>query len=237
MSRTVHLLSAGAAKGLVQALAARFAGERGAAIAGTFNAVGTIRDAFAAGEPCDVLILTEPMLATLAQAGHVLADSVVPLGRVETGIAVRSGEPHPPIGDDAALRTLFGSATGLYCPDPERATAGIHFVKVLRALGLWPEVEPRLRAYASGGIAMQAMAQAAGPGLVGCTQVTEILYTPGVALVGPLPAAFTLATTYSVAVPARSAQPALARRFVATLTSAAQATLRAQGGFEPREVR
>jgi molybdate transport system substrate-binding protein len=231
LSRTVHLLSAGAAKGLVQGLAARFAGERGAAIAGTFNAVGTIRDAFAAGEPCDVLILTAPMLATLAQSGHVLADSLVPLGRVETGIAVRSGQPHPPIGDDAALRTLFGSATGLYCPDPERATAGIHFVKVLRALGLWPEVEPRLRAYASGGIAMQAMAEAAEPGLVGCTQVTEILYTPGVELVGPLPPGHALATVYAAAVAARASDPALARQLVALLAADDTRALREAGGL------
>ena len=54
---------------------------------------------------------------------------------------------------------------------------------------------------------MRALADTTGPGAVGCTQVTEILYTPGVDLVGPLPAEFTLATMYSVAVGTPRAAP------------------------------
>lgn len=231
MSATVHVLSAGAAKGLLTALAPRFQEATGAAISGTFNAVGAIRAAFIGGAECDVLILTAPQLAELARDGAIDAASVVPLGRVATGVAVRRGEPHPAIDDQQALRATFGNAAALYCPDPERATAGIHFVKVLRELDLWPAAETKLRAYASGGIAMQAMADAAEGGLVGCTQVTEILYTPGVELVGVLPPPFELVTVYAAAVSAKAAHAALARELIALLAGEETRALRVEGGL------
>jgi len=225
------VLSAGAAKGVVEALQPEFRNETGAGFAGTFGAVGAIREKFVANDACDVLILTEAMLAELADDGRVVRDTIAPLGRVLTGVAVRSGEPHPAIGSAAQLRACFAQAGSLYCPDPERATAGIHFVKVLRELGLWPECASRLAAYPSGAIAMRALADTTGPGAVGCTQVTEILYTPGVDLVGPLPAEFTLATMYAVAVGTRAPHGALARRFAALIAGPASQNLRERGGF------
>ena len=47
---------------------------------------------------------------------------------------------------------------------------------------------------------MAALAQQADPQSVGITQVSEILYTPGVQLLGALPAPHGLATLYSAAV-------------------------------------
>lgn len=230
-STDLVVFSAGAAKGLVEALAARFRELAGTGIAGTFGAVGAIREQFLAANACDVLILTAAMLDSLARDGHVVPETIAPLGQVPTGVAVPAGEAHPPIGDRNALRACFAAARSLYCPDTEKATAGIHFAKVLRELGLWSEASTRLRAYPSGAIAMRALADDAGQGRVGCTQVTEILYTPGVELVGVLPEEFALATTYSVSVATRARQPQLARRFAAMLTDPAHAELRARGGF------
>jgi molybdate transport system substrate-binding protein len=76
------------------------------------------------------------------------------------------------------------------------------------------------------------MAQAAGPGLIGCTQVTEILSTPGVELVAPLPKEFELATVYTAAVCARATQPQAARDLIRLLVSADAAALRQACGFE-----
>ena len=47
---------------------------------------------------------------------------------------------------------------------------------------------------------MRELAGASDASPLGCTQISEILYTPGVTLVGPLPTEFDLATVYSVAV-------------------------------------
>lgn len=228
---TLAVLSAGAAKGVVEALAPTFRASSGTSIDGTYGAVGTIRERFLAGDACDVLILTGAMLDELARAGRVVPDTRASLGDVPTGIAVRRGEPHPAIGDAQALRACLAHANAWYCPDTARATAGIHFLRVLRDLGLDGEAADRIRASASGAIAMQALAQSAAPGAIGCTQVTEILYTPGVELVGVLPHPFALATPYGVAVNANAGHPDLARRFARLLAGESSRELRAQGGF------
>ena len=61
---------------------------------------------------------------------------------------------------------------------------------------------------------MREMAACGEPGVVGCTQVTEILDTPGVRWVGALPRGYELATVYTAAVCAQ-AQPARAPQRVA----------------------
>jgi molybdate transport system substrate-binding protein len=228
---TLAVLSAGAAKGVVDAMTPRFAQAEGASIAGAFGAVGTIRERFLAGEACDVLILTDAMLDELARTGSVMPDTRAGLGDVPTGIAVRHGEPHPAIGDANALRAGLARSSEWYCPDTTRATAGIHFLRAVRDLGLDALAADRIRSYPSGAIAMQALARAGAAGALGCTQVTEILYTPGVDLVGVLPAPFALATPYGVAVNARAPYPELARRFARLLSGEHSREVRTRGGF------
>jgi molybdate transport system substrate-binding protein len=79
---------------------------------------------------------------------------------------------------------------------------------------------------------MHELAQSRGSGQVGCTQSTEILYTPGVMLVGPLPAEFELATIYAVAIARTTRQPFAAQESAQLLAAPAQRALRIAGGFE-----
>jgi molybdate transport system substrate-binding protein len=229
---TLAVLCAGAAKGLVAALEPAFTAETAVAIVGTFGAVGTLREALVAGAPCDAIVLTAALIDTLEKDGHVVPGSAAPLGTVRTGIAVRAGEPLPGIHNAAALRRTLLGASRLLFPDPQRATAGIHFVDVLRRLGIHDDVAPRCATFPNGATAMRALAEMRERGAVGCTQVTEINYTPGVALVGPLPAGFDLATVYTAAVCASVRDRALALRFVRMLGGAESRELRLRGGFE-----
>jgi molybdate transport system substrate-binding protein len=228
----LRILSGGAAQGLVGALEAPFRAETGASVAGTFGAVGAMRSKLVAGEPCDLVILTAALVAELAQQGRVAAQTITPLGRVRTGVAVRTGDPLPDIADRAALREALVAATGIYFPDPELATAGIHFVKLLRELGIRDEVAPRLRPFPNGATAMRELARATERTPIGCTQITEIRYTPGVTLVGALPAAFELATVYTAAVCTGAREPALAQHFAALLAAPGARGLRENAGFE-----
>ncbi len=229
---TLQLLSAGAAQGLVRALEPRLAAELGVRVEGRFGAVGAMQALFDAGEPCDVLILTEAMIDAQGARGAVQADQRVALGRVRTGVAVRRGDAVPDVSTPEALREALLAADAVYCPDPVKATAGIHFMKVLEALGIDVTLRERLRPHPNGATAMRELAAAPSPRPIGCTQVTEILYPPGVDLVAPLPPQFELATVYTAAVSARAADPALAARFTALLASDGALALRRAGGFE-----
>jgi molybdate transport system substrate-binding protein len=229
---SLHILSGGAAQGLVQQLRGGFYNETGRAIEGHFGAVGLMRDKLLAGEPCDVLILTQSLIDELTVAGRVQPGSARALGLVRTGVAVKAGEPQPKVDTPDALKSVLLAAQGIYFPDPHKATAGIHFMHLLKRLGLDQQLAGVLRPYPNGATAMKELATASGPGLIGCTQMTEILYTPGVQLVGVLPKEFELTTVYTAAIASRAEQPQAARLLIDMLAAPEAAPLRRAGGFE-----
>ncbi|MCZ8293280.1 MAG: substrate-binding domain-containing protein [Hylemonella sp.] len=229
---SLHILSGGAAQGLVNQLRGAIYNETGRAVEGSFGAVGIMRDKLLAGEPCDVVILTQALIADLTTKGHVQPGSATPLGVVKTGVAVKSGEPQPKVDTPETLKAALLAAKGIYFPDPVKATAGIHFMNVLKQLGIDQQVAGALRPYPNGAAAMKAMAEASGAGLIGCTQVTEILYTPGVQLISLLPKAFELATVYTAAIAAKAEQPQAARMMIDLMAAPSAAELRRAGGFE-----
>ncbi|HEX7560315.1 MAG TPA: substrate-binding domain-containing protein [Usitatibacter sp.] len=223
----LDFLSAGAAHGLVAAIAA---GNR-VEVAGSFGAVGAMLEKFDSGEACDVVILTRAQVAQLASKGAVVESSVADLGAAQTAIAVRVGETPPMVSDGPSLRLTLLAADAIYFPDPAKATAGIHFVKVLDLLGLGAELAARIRTFPNGTTAMKAMGEASGHP-IGCTQATEILAVPSVRLVAPLPKGFDLATVYTAAVSARASHRAQAEAFVKALTGAQSLAARRAAGFD-----
>jgi molybdate transport system substrate-binding protein len=231
---TLRLLSGGAAQGVVNALAPEFQHQTGFAIQGTFGAVGAMRAKLRSGEPADLVILTAALVADLAREGHLVGTSAADLGEVQTSVAVRAGDAAPLVGDPEALRAALLSSDALYFPDPEQATAGIHFAGVLEKLGIRSELADRLRRFPNGATAMRELAASRAARPIGCTQTTEILNTPGVTLVGPLPKGCDLATVYTAAVCANAAQPDVAQRFVTLITSDRAREIRSGAGFIER---
>jgi molybdate transport system substrate-binding protein len=230
VSAAVNVMSAGAARGLVEVIQQGYERDAGVALAVTYGAVGTIRELLVSGAPCDVVVLTPAILGPLERDGRIDARTRAPLGKVHTGIAVKDGASVPAIGDAAALREALLAAQALYVHDPERATAGIHCVAMLKRLGIAGEMAARLRPFAHGAAAMQALARSTERNAIGCTQVTEIRYTSGVVLVGTLPAPFELATLYEAATAAGASDAA--RAFATFLTGPGTRALRQSGGFD-----
>jgi molybdate transport system substrate-binding protein len=230
--KPLHVISGGAAQGLVGQSQAGFETAQGVRLEGSFGAVGMMRDKLLAGAPCDVVILTQALIEELEASGKVVKDSARPLGVVRTGVAVKAGTALPDVGSAAALAALLRRSSGIYFPDPVKATAGIHFMKVLKTLGLHEELAKQLRPFPNGATAMREMAAAQAGDLVGCTQVTEILYTPGVVLAGALPTEFELATVYTAAVCTGAEHAAAAEELVRLLSGEAAQALRNAGGFE-----
>jgi molybdate transport system substrate-binding protein len=141
-------------------------------------------------------------------------------------------EKHAPVSirTPEDLKALLQAAPEIYFPDPAKATAGIHFMKVLQALDLAGD-PTKLKTYPNGATAMAALAQAAEPEAVGCTQVTEILITPGVRLSALLPPPHELVTLYTAAVARDAQEPELARALIEELTASAAAETRRRCGF------
>lgn len=228
---TLRILSGGAALGLVRALQPAFEARHGCTIEGRYGAVGAMREALLAGEPCDLAILTETLIRDLGMQGHVAPGSARAIGVVETGVALKPAHADVPLATAADLRAVLVGASAIYFPDPAKATAGIHFMKVLQELGLGDSHAARFRTFPNGATAMAALAQDADATAVGCTQVTEILITPGVRLAGLLPPPHGLATVYTGAVVAGCAQADLASALLAELSGESAAPARHDAGF------
>jgi molybdate transport system substrate-binding protein len=228
---SLTLLSGGAAHGLVRALEPAFEAATGFSVGGSFGAVGAMAGKLRAGEAADLLILTAALIEELAREGLVAPDSAREVGEVATGVAVRAGDPSPRVGDLDGLRAALLDADAIFVPDLTQSTAGLHVASVLASLGISDEVAARLKAFPNGATAMRALRGATSARPIGCTQVTEILATDGVTLVGPLPKGAELVTTYTAAVCARAASPAQAARLRDMLTDAAARDARAHAGF------
>jgi molybdate transport system substrate-binding protein len=78
---------------------------------------------------------------------------------------------------------------------------------------------------------MDALAASTDDRPIGCTQVTEILATPGLILAGVLPPEFELSTVYTLGVTTSAAHLEAARKFAAMLTAAEAKRLRERVGF------
>ena len=212
----LRILSGGATHGLVEAVRGRFeaAGQR---IDGTYGAVGAMKAKLLAGEPADLMILSRALIDELARDGKVMAESITDVATVATAVAVRSGDTSPAVGDRDQLRAALLAADEIHFPDPQQATAGIHFARVMEGLGIADRVKARWRTAPNGATAMRALAQSTAPRPIGCTQETEIRATPGVTLVGSLPSGCELSTVYTAAVTTTARAPADARRLIEIL--------------------
>ena len=231
MAGELNVLCAGAVKGLVLALQSGFERASGLRLHATFGAVGAMRDVLRSGAPCDVFIATDAMIGSLQASGELRAATQRAIGRVQTAIAVKASAPPPAIDSAESLKAALLACSAIYFPDATLSTAGAHVAAILERLAIRDALASRLRMFANGAIAMRELA-GADDAAIGCTQATEIRYTPGLALVGALPPPFALATVYSAAVAAGARDDEGARRFIDLVAGASSADLRRAGGFD-----
>lgn len=228
--RSVRLLSGGAAQGLVESMRPALAAA-GCTIDGVFGAVGAMKARLLSGEPADLLILSRALVDELAVAGHIVPASIKDIGAVPTAVAVRAVDAAPALATAGDLRAALRTADEIHFPDPELATAGIHFAGVMRDLGVWDELAERRRPASNGAAAMRALAISTANRPIGCTQATEILSTPGIVVAASLPPGCALATTYTCAVTSHAAASREAESLIALLTSDADRETRRTLGF------
>jgi molybdate transport system substrate-binding protein len=227
----ITVMSGGAAHGLVKRLEPGLLAATGCRINGTFSAVGGLRACLLAGEAADVVILTAAIIRELQDKGLAASGGSRDVGGVSTAVAVREGDPQPSIATPEELRAALLAASGIYFPDPVQATAGIHFANVLRRLGIAEATADRHRTFPNGATAMAALAASGEPSPVGCTQLTEIVSTPGVTAIGDLPGELGLVTTYTAAVMSGTRAPEASRWLVDALAADGNAAIRHACGF------
>jgi molybdate transport system substrate-binding protein len=180
-----------------------------------------------AGEPIAVVVLAADAIAKLAAGGHVVADSVTGLVRSGVAIAVPRGAPKPDIASEAALRAAVLAAPTLgYSTGP----SGVALQQLFTRWGIADEIGARL-VQAPPGVPVGSLV-ARGEVALGFQQLSELMHLDGIDVVGPMPEALQIVTTFSGAVGAASAQPAAARELLDFIRSPAADEARRRHGMQ-----
>jgi len=212
----IKVLSAGAVRAILTALAPAFERETGLKVAMTFGTVGVVRQKLAT-EPVDVVIMSDTALEEAIKQGRVEAASRADIARTGIGVGVREGAPRPDISTSEALKQALLAAKSLTYVDPAQGgTSGIHFAAVLQRLGIADAVKSKTT-LVPGGYPAELVARGEVEMVV--HQISEILPVKGVTLVGPLPRDVQKVTTYSAGVPAKAEMVEAAHAFIEFLES------------------
>jgi molybdate transport system substrate-binding protein len=215
----LKVLSAGALKPLVLAMAPAFERETGHRLVVDGDTAGALARRVQAGEAFDVLIVTRAGIDQLAQAGKVAADSAVSLARIGIGVAVKRGAPMPDVSTLAGFKKALLDARAVAYIDPAAGgSSGIYLAGLFGKLGIADEMA-RKAVLVPGGLVAQRLVS--GDVDLALQQMSELLVVPGAVVAGPIPAEVQNDTVYAGGVSATSRDAAAAKAFLAAMTGPA----------------
>ncbi|MFN9506162.1 MAG: substrate-binding domain-containing protein, partial [Rubrivivax sp.] len=180
------------------------------------------------GEPVDLVFLASDAIEALVAEGHLRDGSVVPVVRSEVSLAVGPGSALALPSSEAALRQAVLDAPSLgYSTGP----SGTQLLKLFERWGIVGELGTRLVQAPPGVPVARLLAE--GTVALGFQQTSELIHTPGVRVLGPLPDACAITTVFSAAVGVSCGQPEVAAGFLQWLASEETAASKRVQGLAP----
>jgi molybdate transport system substrate-binding protein len=156
------------------------------------------------------VVLPLPELTEVA--ANLKPGPFTPVGRVNFGLAVKAGAPHPDISTLAKFIAVLKGASGVGFTDPARGSAAGKMVADLLARPDFAGAKPMPIAGTPGlAIARDGIQYALGP-------ISEEVTVPGVEVVGVMPQEVEMHFDYTGAVVGYAAQPDEAAAFLAYIT-------------------
>jgi molybdate transport system substrate-binding protein len=177
------------------------------------------------GERFDLMITGAPQLDALIESGQIRAATRTHIARSGIGVEVRAGAPKPDISSvDAFKQTLLEAKSIAYLRD---VGSGVYVAQLLERLGIADAVRSKVTRPDSD-IVSELVAR--GEVEIGMVVITQILTTPGVELVGPLPREIQSYVLFTAGISANSNAPEAAADLIRFLTGPIAApVIKAQG--------
>lgn len=227
----IQVLSSTVLVGAMQKLAPEFERASGNKLVVKFeiSPVATKQIASKEASP-DVAIITGAGIDDLIKQTLILADSKIEFARTTVGVAVRAGAPKPDISSvDAVKRMLLNAKSVAYTDPATGAATGVHIAKMLDKLGIADQV--KAKAVLGKGSPVGEMI-AKGDAEVGFQQLPELVPTPGITIVGGLPAELQNIVIVKAGVLSASKQQKAAEALVKFLTTPRAKELLKAAGME-----
>ena len=181
-----------------------------------------------AGEAFDVVILASDAIARLLAAGHLLPGSQVDWVQSGVAVAVPAGAPLPDLRTEDAVRQAVLAARSI---SVSTGPSGVALTKLFERWGIAEQIAPRM-VQAPPGVPVGSLV-AKGEVALGFQQLSELLHVQGIQIVGPLPPAIQITTTFSAGIGVQSQQADAARALLAYLASPAAADAKQKQGMTP----
>lgn len=181
-----------------------------------------------AGEAFDVVILATDAMAKLIAAGHLRADSLTELVHSGVAVAVRAGATAPDISSEDAVRlAVLAAPTLSYSTGP----SGAALAKLFERWGIADQIKPRI-VTAPPGVPVGSLV-AKGEVDLGFQQFSELIHVDGITIVGPLPSAIQITTTFSAAMTSGCTRAAEVRALLDFMASPDAAAAKRRQGMAP----
>src|SRR6185312_6473393 len=167
----------------------------------------------AANPPLDIVFMPTDMMSKLAADGGIQAGKRVHLGRMQIGLAVKKGAPHPDISTVAKLAAALKSAQLVVYSNPANGSLQARMIDTLLNR---PEFAGVHKQVSTKGNGIAALAR--GDGDMALQLVCEILDRPETELVGPLPAELNASIDADAAMLTGAPHPKEAAAYLAQIT-------------------
>jgi len=226
----IKILTAGAFKPVVSALAPSFEKMTGHKVIIDNDTAGALTKRIEGGEAFDAVFLTPAALKDLTSKGLTAEAPQANVARVAIGVAVKEGAAAPDISSTEAFKAELRKAKRIAVIDPKAGgSSGIYLAGLFQKWGMADELQPKLVLVPGGLVATRVVN---GEADLAIHQISEILAVPGAKLVGPLPADIQNYTVYRGARSTKSAQPQAAEAFIAAMSSAEAGAILKDKGME-----
>ncbi len=180
------------------------------------------------GEAFDVVILASDAIDKLMAGGHLLAGSKVDLMRSGVAVAVRAGATVPDMSTEKALRDAVRAARSIsYSTGP----SGVALARMFEQWGIAEEIKDRI-VQAPPGVPVGTLV-ARGEVALGFQQYSELMHLPGITVVGQLPSAIQIITTFSAGIGSHSQHVHAVRKLLEDMNSAPASAAKIKQGMEP----
>lgn len=226
MTATLRLMSSMAPREALAAAIACYRSIRPVAIEAVALGGVEVARRVAAGEPVDIVVLSDDAIGKLVDGGQLLAASRIDLMSSKVAVAVPAGAAHPDLSSAAAVKAAIVAAASLsYSTGP----SGRYLEQLFAGWGILEAIRSRIIVPPPG--VPVARLLASGEASLGFQQLSELLDAPGIDVLGALPEEIGHATTFTAALTPRCADSDAARDFLSFVASSRCDALKERHGM------